>query len=350
MSFPDRGPITVGFERNRSALETVTVPRTPAGVATAITHLSTALRTEGADRSHPAFRSHPPLVEFGDEVEVPASIRATTPDTGIRLAVPATIADSFVAAPLAYYLGATVVAEERSAPVLSAPSIGLERHFRPSPAFQHNVAATLRRIFLLDCLTRTVDPEAVTPAGGEPLDRIGLRPEALADATPAERLKRYFEVPSTLLRQELPDWHLSTHVEPSIENARTLPYLLDDLSPIYLPSASELDGKGLLRRSLDNFYRADEIVSVDRLEPELHAGRAHGWLAPGTPIDVFKTTPSAYEHRRRDLPRTGRRPAGRRDDRRASHARGTRGRVRRAERFRPLRRPLRRRRAPVSRR
>lgn len=60
----------------------------------------------------------------------------------------------------------------------------------------------------------------MTPAGGEPLDRIGLRPEALADATPAERLKRYFEVPSTLLRQELPDWHLSTHVEPSIENAR----------------------------------------------------------------------------------------------------------------------------------
>lgn len=155
VSFPDRGPITVGFERNRSALETVTVPRTPTGVATAITHLSAALRTEGADRSHPAFRSHPPLVEFGDEVEVPASIRATTPDTGIRLAVPATIADSFVAAPLAYYLGATVVAEERSAPVLSAPSIGLERHFRPS---QRSSTTSRRRCGGSSCSIVSLEP------------------------------------------------------------------------------------------------------------------------------------------------------------------------------------------------
>lgn len=296
VSFPERSSIAIGFRRDRSAPERIVVPKTPRGVATALTHASSALRTSGPERSHPAFRAHPPLVSFGDR-EIPETVRSTTPETDLRLTVPASIEALLVAAPLAYYLGATVAVDDRSTPALSAPRTGFERRFRPMPAFQHDVAAVLRRVFLLDCLSRSVDPGEATPAGGSPLDRLGLRLDGLDGVTPGERLQRYCEVPSTRIRPELPEWHLSTYVEPVVENARSLPYLLDDLSLVYLPSASELDGKGLLRRSLDDFYRAEEVASVDRLEPELHAGRAHGWLAPGTPIDVFKSTHSAFEHR-----------------------------------------------------
>jgi hypothetical protein len=296
VSFPERASIAIGYRRNRPDPDPIVVTKTPAGVAAAITHLSSAHRSIGPDRSHPVLRDHPPLIEFGEETAVPETLRGATPETDLRLSVPGSIAALLVAAPLAYYLGATVEVGSRDRPVLSGAD-GFERRFRPMPAFQHDAAAMLRRVFLLDSITRTVDPGEVTPAGGSPLDRLDVRPEELAGVTPTERLGRYCEVPSARLRPELPEWHLSTYVEPVIENARSLPYLLENLSLVYLPSASELDGKGLLRRSLDDFYRAGDVASVDRLEPELHAGRAHGWLAPGTPIDVFKSSPSAYEHR-----------------------------------------------------
>jgi hypothetical protein len=296
ISFPDRTPIAVSSRRGRPDAEPIIVPRTPAGIATAITHAASAHRSAGPDRSHPALRDHPPLIEFGETVAIPETVRAGTSETGLRLSVPESIATLLVAAPLAYYLGATVEIDDRERPVLSGPG-GFERRFRSMPAFQHDAAAILRRVFLLDSLTRTIDPGEVTAAGGSPLDRLDIRPAELLGATPAERVGRYCEVPSSRLRPELPEWHLSTYVEPTVESARSLPYLLENLSLVYLPSASELDGKGLLRRSLDDFYRAEDIASVDRLEPELHAGRAHGWLAPGTPIDVFKSSPSAYEHR-----------------------------------------------------
>ncbi|PSP73969.1 hypothetical protein BRC86_07755 [Halobacteriales archaeon QS_3_64_16] len=294
--FLERTPIAIGCRRERPDAEPIVVPKTPAGIATAITHAASAHRSIGPDRSHPALRDHPPLIEFGETTEIPDTVRAGTPETGLRLSMPDSIATLLVAAPLAYYLGATVEVDDREWPVLSEPG-GFERRFRSMPAFHHDVAAMLRRVFLLDSLTRTIDPGEVTAAGGSALDRLDIRPGELVDATPTERLERYCEVPSSRLRPELPEWHLSTYVEPTIENARSLPYLLEDLSLLYLPTASELDGKGLLRRSLDDFYRAEDIASVDRLEPELHAGRAHGWLAPGTPIDVFKSSPSAYEHR-----------------------------------------------------
>jgi hypothetical protein len=298
ISFPERSAIAIGGG-DRTEPERVVVPETTEGVATALTHASSALRTAGPERSHPEFRTHPPLVSFGDRTQVSKAVRRATPATGLRFLLPDSIEAVLVAAPLAYYLGATVEVGDRSTPLLEAPEIGFEREFRPMPALQHDIAATLQRVFLLDCLSRAIDPGEVTPAGGSALDRIGVRRDGLNEATPAERLRRYCEVPSTRIRPELPEWHLSTYVEPAVENASSLPYLLDDLSLVYLPSSSELDGRGLIRRSLDDFYRAGEVASADRLEPELHAGRAHGWLAPGTPIDVFKTLHRAYEHRPR---------------------------------------------------
>jgi hypothetical protein len=125
-----------------------------------------------------------------------------------------------------------------------------------------------------------------------------LRPELLRTVTPAERLAAYLSVPDGLVWPNMPDWHLSTYAEPDADRVPCLSYLLDSLSLVYRPEATELDETALLDRTLEDTYRGvDDVRSVEVLEPELHAGRAHAWLAPGTPIDTFKTTPSAYENR-----------------------------------------------------
>jgi hypothetical protein len=68
------------------------------------------------------------------------------------------------------------------------------------------------------------------------------------------------------------------------------------MSLIFPPSASELDGKGLLKRSLDDFFRG-EVATANRLDPDLGPGHAHAWLADGIPITASKTTLPAYENR-----------------------------------------------------
>jgi hypothetical protein len=103
----------------------------------------------------------------------------------------------------------------------------------------------------------------------------------------------------------LPEWHLSTAIEPAVEHARALPYLLDRLSTCHPPSASELDGQTLLKRTLDDFYgehvtpqhrSGGEVATAKRLNPNLGDARLHAWLADGIPVSIAKTSTRAYEN------------------------------------------------------
>ncbi|WP_336002775.1 hypothetical protein [Halorientalis halophila] len=303
VSLGETRPVTLGFREQCEEPPTITVPSTPEGVADAITHLSAALRTTGPARSHPSMREHPPIVEVGDERAIPEAVSAATPDTGIELQVPPRLDYLFVGAPLAYYLGADVTVSEGATPRLAAPEADVNCRFRELPTFQHGVARLLRQVFFFDTLVR--DLEGESPACRERLlDRFDFDPAAMRRRSPAERLARYFCVREPDFDELLPEWHFSTYAAPELDNARSLPYLLDALSLIYLPEASELHGTELLERTLDDFYRASSgrersVASVDRVSPELRAGRVHAWLAGGAPIDAFKTSPQAYENRRR---------------------------------------------------
>jgi len=285
--FRKRTPVTLGFRDEDTRPSTVTVPPTPAGVATALSHLSAAHRTTAPRRSHPAYRDHPPLVEFGDE-NVPRSVGEAAPDTGIEMLVPQCLEHLLVAAPLAYYLGADVRITE-GLPRLCAPDANFERRFCRLPDFEHEAAALLRRVVFLDSLVRDLTDTPTARAA------LGIDP-TLRQRPPDERLAAYAVLAGEEIRAHLPDWHLSTYVAPRLENARALPYLLDRLSLVYLPKATELDCPELLKRTLDDFYRG-EVATVDVLNPELGAGRLHAWLADGTPIDAFKTSTRAHENR-----------------------------------------------------
>ncbi|MFB6309122.1 MAG: hypothetical protein ABEH35_07315 [Haloarculaceae archaeon] len=277
--------------------ETVVVPESPAGIATGLTYLASAHRTTGPARSHPSRRDHPPLLRTGEALSIPQPVCEGVPDTGIEFRVPRSHPAVFVAAPLAFYLGATVTVDEISRPVVTATDADVRHEFSPLPTFQHEVARLLRRLFFLDCLVRRDD------SGGSAReqwpDGLDLDPEAVRSFSPGGRLERYLDVPASVLDGHLPDWHLSTYARPDPSRAPCLPFLLDRLSLVYLPEASQVDASELLDRTLSAAYatRGSDGGTVDILEPEGGSGCVSSWLAPGTPINAFKSTPEAYRNR-----------------------------------------------------
>lgn len=278
--------VSLGLTPEAGEPPTVTVPATPEGIATYVTAASSALRTGSPDRSHPAFRAHPPLMALGEEA-VPASVAAGGPETGLEIRLPADIAAVFVAAPLAYYLGATVRVGSSDPGLVGE---GVEVALDPLPDLQQDVEALLQRVFGLDAAVRSTDGAADPPVS-----------PSVRDASPAERLGRYMEVPAEAV--PAPEWPLAAYVDPTAERARCLPFLLDRLATIYLAESTPLDGQAYLQRALDEFFRSPgEAPSVAPVSPDLSPAGAHAWLADGTPIAVFTTDATAMDHGRRSGP------------------------------------------------
>ena len=321
ISFPERRRVTVAVADRADRPETVTVPRTPEGVATALSAMPAGHLTATADRSLPEMRAQPPRVEFGEEVSVPDSVVARRPDPSVVLELPPSLDYLVPAASLAHYLGAEVrVADDGDAsPTLRTAT--LEREFDSNPGYQTGVARLLRRTFLLDCLVRGAGPNCRGVAETALLDEVDLDAESLYRADPGDRLDAYLDVPFEEISGRLPDWHLSMYVSATYDQVRSLPHLLQNVPNVFLPEAKPLGTDERLSRSLDDFYRADaaaddsaddhareaeasraetgDVPEVTPVKPVLGAGRVHGWLADGVPIDVFKSTHRAFEHRAR---------------------------------------------------
>jgi hypothetical protein len=295
VDFPTRTPVTVGFESARRTADPVSVPRTVEGVAAAVSQFGAAFTTTGPDRSAPSARGPFPAVAFDDAATADATGRG---NGDLTLRVPAELPYLFTAAPLATYLDAEVVVEESMSPQLDLPDGTHE--FPQMPAFQEQVNALLRRVFLFDCLLRGTSRTDRPLAERRVLEDLEFDPSRLADWSLAARVERYLEAPFDRVSDAVPEWHLSMYVQPTFDRVETLPSLLTDLPFVYLPVAEPLTDEEKLGRSLDEFYRAGSPHAspvVDAIKPELGAGRMHGWLADGAPIDTFKTLPEAYDHR-----------------------------------------------------
>lgn len=296
LQFEQPTTVTIGFRSlTGSSGESVVVPRTPAGVATAISTFTAGNRTGTPDRSFPTMRGHPPLVEFGDTTTIPSAISDRREHTGVGLQLPADLEYLLPAAPLAHYTGAEVSVADGAQPTLKAA--GAERSLGSLPEYERSVAELLRRVFLLDCLVRSAGPHGTQPAELEVLDRLGLDADDVYDERLDERLSRYLGVDFESVSDDLPDWHLAMYVEPTYDNLATLPYQLDNVPFIFRPSTTPLEDSERLSRSLDGFYRSVDPPSVDLTRPELGPATYHGWLAGGVPVDVFKTHEDAYTNR-----------------------------------------------------
>lgn len=304
--FPATTAVEIGFAGGvHDEPETVTVPRTPEGVATALSTFPTGHRTSTADRSFDSMRGMPPRIAFGESVSVPETLRESRADADVRVVVPPDIDYLFVVSPLAHYVGAEIAVEPGGRPRLETP--GGTRTLPGLPEFQDAVASLLERTFHLDCVVREAGPHGSDLSVGAVASELDLDAESLYAASPGERLDTYLETPFESVRDRFPEWHLSMSIDPRYDHVPTLSHLLANVPHVRVAESTALPESEWLDTSLSDFYRRDagEVASVDPVRPSLGPGRTHGWLAEGVPIDAFKTVPEAYENRGRYLDSAG---------------------------------------------
>ncbi|MFB6207653.1 MAG: hypothetical protein ABEJ05_14115, partial [Haloglomus sp.] len=264
-SLDERFRVTTGDEVHvgvRSLHEqpaaTVTTTGDPADVMAAVSTLGSALKTTTCERSFPTLRGHPPLVERGDALAIPDGIDA--PETGLAIEVPESFEYVYPAAPLAYYLGATV--RPGDGPRLVAD--GWEYDLGGSGGFESTVARVLRQVFLLDCVTRTEGFYEVDLHERRVVeDAVDLDFAALYDSPLAEQVRTYLDVPADALADAMPAWKLTVDVEPSTENVSTLPFLANELAVVRCP-----DSKSVSRSSDDEAVeRVASVLGTDATAP-----------------------------------------------------------------------------------
>ena len=321
VQFPETSDLELAFaSRVSRPAAKVTVPQTAAGVAAGLSTLGSANEVVSPDRTWPTLRGRPPLLGFGDSVSVPDAVEQAQADTDVSVIVPDDLSALLPVASLAAYLSADVRVESGTEPLVE---VGDRTHRLGSDRLHRRASALLRRTFFLDCVARTAGPHGGPLSVTDTFDTLGLDAERLYETPIAERVRTYLAADFQQVADRFPDWHLSMHIAPTYEHVTVLPYLVDTLPFILPPRAEPLSESKWLEKSLTGGgfgppsqtetlrgptpgtadsepvrgFGRRTASNVDLLDPELGPGRVHGWLAEGTPIDVFKATPEAYRHR-----------------------------------------------------
>jgi len=285
---------------------TITTTADPRDVMTAVSYLGSALKTTTPERSFPTLRGHPPGLELGEELSIPDGL--VEPATGVTVEVPPTLDAVYVVAPLAYYLGASVVPGDT--PRLRAE--GFTHSLNGPEGFERTVERTLKQVLFLDCVVRTegyypVDlHERAAVEADLPFDLAATYDRPLAD-----QLRAYLDVPFETLEPHMPTWKLASHVDPVAENLETLPYLVDDLSVVRTPSAREVTPAEAQSAAIESFMSDGSTRSycsppTPRLvRPEPTDSLEQAWVGPDVPVGASKVTAAAFRNRLRQEPTEG---------------------------------------------
>jgi len=296
---------------------TITTTADPMDVMAAVSALGSALKTTSPERSYPTLRGHPPTIELGDELHIPATLER--PDTGVTIEVPAELRHIFVVSPLAYYLGAEVT--WGPAPRLVTDT-GFEHDLDdPARGFEGEVERVLKQVFFLDCLTRT--------EGFYPVDlhernaveaSLDLDFEALYEASLSEQLEAYLQVPYAVIEPELPEWKLTAHVTMTPQNVEVLPFIINDLAVVRSPSRVGVGAAAVSTvteefvRSPGDFTRssatdarstAESAPTPAIVRPEQADSLEQAWVGEGAPVGASKAMIEAYRNRLERTPTDG---------------------------------------------
>ncbi|MFB6131045.1 MAG: hypothetical protein ABEJ28_09520 [Salinigranum sp.] len=278
---------------------TITTTDDPREMMVGVSAFGSALKTTSPERSYPTLRGHPPLLELGDHTHVPRGLES--PDTGVTIELPADYRHLYVAAPLAYYLGAEVV--EGDDPLLVTDR-GFEHGLDSLAGFEREVERVLKQTFFFDCLTRTEGYYKVSLHEREAIEpKIDFDFADLYERSLAEQLETYLSVPYTTVESLLPEWKLTTHVEPTAENAELLPFVTNDLSIVRTPRGASVSSSEVQATAAGEFFRdgftrgAAAEPARSYVQPEASESIEQAWVGDGTPIGASKTTPQAYRNR-----------------------------------------------------
>ncbi|NHX38501.1 MULTISPECIES: caspase family protein [Haloarcula] len=284
---------------------TVTTTEQPADVMAAVETFGSALKAHDPERSYPTLRGHPPALEIGDTLDIPADI--DSPDTGVTLELPPDLASIFVAAPLSYYLGASLV--PASEPRLTTDT-GFTYSLDTARGFESEVGRTLKRLFFLDCVTRTEGFHQIDlheRAAIEPY--VDLDFQSLYQQQLAEQVATYLQVPYDVIEDHIPKWRLTTHIDPVPANAEQLPYVVDDLAIVRTHQQQRLNQASVPAEAEAEFTRDDVITraassdaatgptETDYVEPQAEDSLEQAWIGDSIPIGASKLTKAAFEHR-----------------------------------------------------
>lgn len=260
VTFPEETQIEVGarstHDRPRA---TITVPDDPRALMDALSVLPSSIKEWSAERSWPTLRGHPPAINVGEELDIPAGLQR--PKTGVTVEVPETYADVYRVAPLAYYLGATVVPGDE-------PTLRLDNGFDAVLGTGLDLEATVSRqlatCLTLDSLVRIggyysfprYEYDALAP-------ELPFYPPNLADQPLSSQLLEYFEVPETSLAPYAPQWPVTASLRPTVEDARFLPHVLNGLWRVHITGDREPEDPEPFESSLVTAHTARAPPSGD---------------------------------------------------------------------------------------
>ncbi|KTG10761.1 hypothetical protein AUR64_06105 [Haloprofundus marisrubri] len=300
---------------------TIATPDDPEETMRAISLLGSALKTTTPERSFPTLRGHPPLVERGESFEAPAHLER--PETGVTLVLPPERSTVYASAPLAYYLGATVVPGSEA----RLDAAGRSFPLAPDGDVEGELGRTLRQVFFLDCLTRTEGYYPVDLHERHTVESaFDVTFDSLYELPLDERLAAYLSIPFAELEPHLPAWNLTTDVRPTAENVEMLPFVANDLSLVRCPDRLSLTPPDPEPKAVTDFFRRSEPAPAgepaaggsatatetaetfvrgasETNEPEeiVHPRPAetveHAWVGEGFPLGASKATAASYRRR-----------------------------------------------------
>ncbi|WP_336134542.1 hypothetical protein [Natronomonas amylolytica] len=308
---------------------TLTTTSEPTDLMQAISLFGNAMKTWSPERTWPSLRGHPPLLELDDEPAIPDNL--TPPDTGIRLTIPAEHEWLFPAAPLAYWLGATV---EPGSPALHVGDrrypLGMAGGYQASSkreAFEEHVRDVMQFTFLFDCAVRTegfydveLDARRRVEAAEIPLDI-----EELYDAPLTERVQTYLDLDSSFenlaARVGRPGWRLTADVEADSDRATIMPFLARDLAVVRCPSEKVI-ADSTERTTAENVFSAGtargisnaggDVLTRSSSSPDSTSGSAdrervirlpeadsmaQAWVGDGFAVGAAKASTTSYLQR-----------------------------------------------------
>lgn len=309
-TFEEPIDIDLGFRsRHSRPATTVTTTSDPADIMRAVSTFGSALKTTSPERSFSTLRGHPPEIELGSELDIPATV--SPPDTGLTIEVPASYDAIYPVAPLAYYLGADIV--PGSVPKLVSDT-GFEYYFEYPAGFEQDVARVLKQVFLLDCVTRTEGLYNIDLYERNELESLlSLDWESLYETPLAERVEAYLSVPYEVLAEYVPKWRLTAHVQPVVSTAEQLPFVVDDLAVVRTKSPAQqtmstasagftrsVSDGALMRSVADTTHRSTTETAADDTN-YVQFGSAdsieQAWIGDGIPIGASKLIPEAFQNR-----------------------------------------------------
>ncbi|WP_433624367.1 hypothetical protein [Halomicrococcus sp. NG-SE-24] len=128
----------------------------------------------------------------------------------------------------------------------------------------------------------------------------------LYDASLAERLAAYLEVPYALLEDHVPEWQLAAHVAPEPENVEMLPFVVDDLAVVRTPSVTERPASDVRSSATEEFARSGEFTrsvtgssapDQSLVEPDLTDAQEQLWVGDDAPVGANKAIAEAFRNR-----------------------------------------------------